>query len=196
MALPPDSPPCSLRGAEMESETQTTERCGVRRWCGKRGCIRTCARVRMACSGGHGAGTWRAGGVTVGVLRSDPVGVAIPVTFLAGTTACAGEDVLTARAMQTLLLQQLVHPLDDALQALVHVQPYFLLPNQESRLASAFPTRKTKPHTPTPLNPQPRPPRVLEHQQLRNGKGTSRSLLVSYLPSKDKATSYDTVLEV
>jgi len=51
--------------------------------------------------------------------------VAVPVTFLAGTATRAREDILTAFAMQALLLQQLVHPLNDALQALVDVQPHF-----------------------------------------------------------------------
>lgn len=60
------------------------------------------------------------------MLRCDPVRVAIPVTFLAGAAARAGENILTALTMHPLLLQQLVHPLDDALQALVHVQPHFL----------------------------------------------------------------------
>lgn len=54
---------------------------------GKCGCIRTCAWVRMACSSGHGGGACRGGGVTEGFLRSDPVGLAVPVTFLAGAGA-------------------------------------------------------------------------------------------------------------
>lgn len=66
---------------------------------GKRGRIRTCAWVRMACSSGHGGGACRGGAVTEGVLRSDPVGLAVPVTFLAGAGAWAGEDVLAALPM-------------------------------------------------------------------------------------------------
>lgn len=69
----------------------------------------------MACSTWHGGGAWRGRGIAEGVLRSDPVGVAVPFTFLARAAARAGEDVLAALAMQALLLEQLVHPLDDAL---------------------------------------------------------------------------------
>lgn len=94
----------------------------------------------MACSR-HGGGAWRRGDIAEGVLRSDPVGMAVLVTFLAGGAACAGQDILTALAMQAFLLQQLVHSLDDALQALVHIQPYFLLPNQKGLFGSAFPVR-------------------------------------------------------
>lgn len=70
-------------------------------------------------------------GVTEGVFWSDPVGVAAVVTFPAGPATRAGEGVLAALSMQALLLQQLVHPLNDALQALVNIQPYFLLPIRE-----------------------------------------------------------------
>ena len=120
---------------------------------GKRGCIRTCGQARMACSRGDGGGAWRGGDIIEGVFRFDPVGVAVPVTFLAGTAACAREDILTALAMQALLLQQLVHPLNDALQALVYVQPHFLLPNQKGPFGSALPVGKTEQSTiyPPPL---------------------------------------------
>lgn len=70
--------------------------------------------------------------------------MAVPVTFLAGTAARAREDVLAAFAVQALLLQQLVHPLNDALQALVHIQPHFLLPNQKDPSGSALPMGKTE----------------------------------------------------
>lgn len=63
--------------------------------------------------------------------------MAVWVTFLAGAAASAGGGILTALAMQALLLQQLVHPLDDALQALVDIQPHFLLPNQRGSFESA-----------------------------------------------------------
>ena len=39
-----------------------------------------CGRVRAACSGG----AWRGGGIAEDFLRSDPVGLAAPVTFPAG----------------------------------------------------------------------------------------------------------------
>lgn len=105
----------------------------------------------MACSGGHGGRAWRGGGTAEGVFRSDPVGVAVVVTFLAGAAARTGEDVFTALAMQTLLLQHLVHPLDDALQALVHVQPHFLLPKQQASMGqlSRRKTRTLLPRSPT-----------------------------------------------
>lgn len=98
----------------------------------------------MACSSGHGGGAWRGGGITEGVLRSDPVGVAVPVTFLAGAAARAGEAVLAALTEQALLLQQLVHPLDDALQALVNVQPHFLLPKAKELILVSSPMGKTE----------------------------------------------------
>lgn len=63
--------------------------------------------------------------------------MAAGVTFLAGATAGAGGGVLTAFAVQALLLQQLIHTLDDALQALVDIQPHFLLPNQRGSFGLA-----------------------------------------------------------
>ena len=71
------------------------------------------------------------------VLRSDPVGPAAPVTFPAAAAASAREAVFTALTLQVLTLQQLVHPLDDALQALVHIQPHLLLPEQGHGVSAA-----------------------------------------------------------
>lgn len=101
----------------------------------------------MACSRGHGGGAWRGGHVAEGVLWPDPVGVAVPVTFPAGAAARTGEDVLTGLTMQALPLQQLVYPLNDALQALVNIQPHFLLPNQKGPFESPLPRVKTEQNT-------------------------------------------------
>lgn len=64
------------------------------------------------------------------VYVGPPEQVVCRVTFLAGAALLVGqEDVLTAAALQPLSLQKLVHPLDDALQTLVHVHPHLLLEN-------------------------------------------------------------------
>lgn len=113
--------------------------------------------MRMACGSGHGGGACRGGGVTQGVLRSDPVGLAVPVTFLAGAGARTGESILAALPMQTLLLQQLVHPLNDALQALVHIQPHFLLQTNKTVWVRLCNRRLTTEQACLHLSPSPSP---------------------------------------
>lgn len=117
----------------------------------------------MACSRGNGEGTWRGGVVAAGILRMDPVGTAALVTFLAGTATSWGQDIVAVLPLQTLLLQQLVHPLNDALKALVHIQPYFFLPNPQDPAGSALPRerhrKQTKPPPGLHLSKQvPKPP--------------------------------------
>lgn len=59
-------------------------------------------------------------------------------TFLGSGAALqvAVGTVLAAAAASPLPLQQLVHPLDDALQGLVHVQPHLLLEGQQGSVVS------------------------------------------------------------
>ena len=87
----------------MELDTQTDGQTDAARR-REGGCIRTCGWVRAACSGGRGGGARRGREVAEGVLRSDPVDPAAPVTFLAGAAAGTGEAILTAPALQALPL--------------------------------------------------------------------------------------------
>lgn len=64
--------------------------------------------------------------------RVDPECLKPLVTFLRNSALLVAlEHVLTAAAAQSFSLQQFIHPLDDALQTLIHVHPHLLLRARE-----------------------------------------------------------------